>query len=258
MRRFALALIMVFWCCVSFAQHDTLQVSVSGTTHMMFAEELVYVDISSKLIAAKIVDGNKKVLAIKAKEEFSGTTTVSALESNGSLHTYIVAYDPHPETFIYRFDALSLDETAEVQASMESLVRPSDWSGFKRRLFHIADREYGIAVQCCDIYTANDMTTVVLSLENQSILSYQTTAPRFVIEGRESTRKKPQVEKTVYPVSCTNSRISVTPGGEIIAAYSFDKLTLMKDQVLKVYFYENGGVRNYVITITIRDIWKSR
>lgn len=258
MRRFALALIMVFWCCESFAQHDTLQVSVSGTTHMMFPEELVYVDISSKLIAAKIVDGNKKVLAIKAKEEFSGTTTVSALESNGSLHTYIVAYDPHPETFIYRFDALSLDETAEVQASMESLVRPSDWSGFKRRLFHIADREYGITVQCYDISTANDKTTLVLSLKNQSVLSYQASSPRFVIEGRKSTRKKPQIEKTIYPVSCTNSRISVSPGGEIIAAYSFDKLTLMKDQVLKVYFYENGGVRNYVITITIRDIWKSR
>lgn len=254
MRRLITAIIMMLWCCVSFAQHDTLQVSVSGTTHMMFAEELVYVDISSKLIAAKIVDGNKKVLAIKAKEEFSGTTTVSALESNGSLHTYIVAYDPHPETFIYRFDALSLDETAEVQASMESLVRPSDWSGFKRRLFHIADREYGIAVQCCDIYTANDMTTVVLSLENQSVLSYQTTSPRFVIEGRKTTRKKPQVEKTVYPVSCTNNRICVSPSEEIIAAYSFEKLTLMKDQVLKVYFYENGGMRNLGLAINAKGI----
>ena len=254
MRRFALALIMVFWCCVSFAQHDTLQVSVSGTTHMMFAEELVYVDISSKLIAAKIVAGNKKVLAIKAKEEFTGTTTVSALESSGSLHTYIVAYNPHPEAFIYRFDALSLDETTEVQASVESLVRPSDWSGFKRRLFHIADREYGIAVQCCDIYTANDMTTVVLSLENQSVLSYHTSSPRFVIEGRKTTRKKPQVEKTIYPMSCTNNRICVSPGEEIIAAYSFEKLTLMKDQVLKVYFYENGGTRNFVLSVCARDV----
>lgn len=254
MRRFAVTLIMVFWCCVSFAQHDTLQVSVSGTTHMMFAEELVYVDISSKLIAAKIVDGNKKVLAIKAKEEFTGTTTVSALESNGSLHTYIVAYDPHPEAFIYRFDTLSLDETYEVPASVESLVKPSDWSGFKRRLFHIADREYGIAVQCCDIYTANDMTTVVLSLENQSVLSYQTTSPRFVIEGRKTSRKKPHIEKAVYPVSCTDSRISVSSGARMLIAYSFEKLTITKEQVLKVYFYETGGTRNFVLTINARDI----
>ncbi len=140
----------------------------------------------------------------------------------------------------------------------EPPIKPSDWTGFKRRLFHIADREYGITVQCYDISTANDKTTLVLSLKNQSILSYQTTAPRFVIEGRKTTRKKPQIEKTICPISSTIRKISVSPGGEIIAAYSFDKLTLMKDKVLKVYFYENGGVRNYVITITIRDIWKSR
>ena len=136
----------------------------------------------------------------------------------------------------------------------EPPIKPSDWSGFKRRLFHIADREYGIAVQCCDIYTANDMTTVVLSLQNQSVLSYHTSSPRFVLEGRKTTRKKPQVEKTIYPVSCTNNRICVSPGEEIIAAYSFEKLTLMKDQVLKVYFYENGGTRNFVLTINARDI----
>lgn len=98
------------------------------------------------------------------------------------------------------------------------------------------------------------MTTVVLSLENQSILSYQTTAPRFVIEGRKTTRKKPQIEKTICPISSTIRKISVSPGGEIIAAYSFDKLTLMKDKVLKVYFYENGGVRSFVLIINAKGI----
>lgn len=254
MRRFAVALMMGLWCCVSFAQHDTLQVSTSGTTHMMFAEELVYVDISSKLLAAKIVDGNKKVLAIKAKEEFVGTTTVSALESSGNLHTYIVAYDPHPEVLIYRFDAPSKDENAEVPAPVESLVESSDMSGFKRRLFHIADREYGIAVHCCDIYTANDMTTVVLSVENQSVLSYLTASPRFVIEGRKASRKKPHIEKAVYPVSCTDSRISVSSGAKKLIAYSFEKLTISRDQVMKVYFYETGGARNFVLTINAGDI----
>lgn len=136
----------------------------------------------------------------------------------------------------------------------EPPIKPSDWTGFKRRLFHIADREYGITVQCYDISTANDKTTLVLSLKNQSILSYQTTDPRFVIEGRKTTRKKPQIEKTIYPISSTIRKISVSPGGEIIAAYSFDKLTLMKDQVLKVYFYENGGVRNYVLNVCARDV----
>lgn len=255
MRRLIFAIIMMLWCCESFAQYDTLQVSTSVTTHIMFAEELVYVDIPSRFVTAKIVDGNRKILALRAKESFDDVATVSVLENDGNLRTFILGFEPYPEDLIYRFD---VQGTNDADTAPIPLIDSEGLSGFKRKLYHIADREYGITVQCYDISTANDKTTLVLSLKNQSVLSYQASSPRFVIEGRKSTRKKPQIEKTIYPVSCTIRKISVSPGGEIIAAYSFDKLTLMKDQVLKVYFYENDGMRNYVITITIRDIWKSR
>ena len=59
---------------------------------------------------------------------------------------------------------------------------------------------------------------------------------------------------TLIFASCTIRKISVSSGGEIIAAYSFDKLALMKDQLLKVYFYENGGMRNYVLNACARDV----
>ena len=40
-------------------------------------------------------------------------------------------------------------------------------------------------------------------------------------------------------------------------AYSFKKMTLSKDQVLKIYFYENGGQRNLELTIDTDDINKA-
>jgi hypothetical protein len=40
-------------------------------------------------------------------------------------------------------------------------------------------------------------------------------------------------------------------------AYSFDKMTLADDQVLKVYLYEEGGQRNLVMTISAKDINKA-
>lgn len=251
MRRLIVAIIMMLWCNVSFAQYDTLQVSTSVTTHIMFAEELVYVDIPSRFVTAKIVDGNRKILALRAKESFDDVATVSVLENDGNLRTFILGFESCPEDLIYRFDGQG---ASDADAATIPLIDSEGLSGFKRQLYHIADREYGITVQCYDISTANDKTTLVLSLKNQSVLSYQASSPRFVIEGRKSTRKKPQIEKTIYPVSCTIRKISVSPGGEIIAAYSFDKLTLMKDQVLKVYFYENGGVRNYVLNVCARDV----
>lgn len=251
MRRLIFAIIMMLLCCESFAQYDTLQVSTSVTTHIMFAEELVYVDIPSRFVTAKIVDGNRKILALRAKESFDDVATVSVLENDGNLRTFILGFESYPEDLIYRFDG---QEASEADADPVPLVESEGLLGFKRQLYHIADKGYGITVQCYDISTAKDKTTIVLSLKNQSVLSYQTAAPRFVIEVRKTTRKKPQIEKTIYPVSCTIRKISVSPGGEIIAAYSFDKLTLMKDQVLKVYFYENGGVRHFVLNVCARDV----
>ena len=56
-----------------------------------------------------------------------------------------------------------------------------------------------------------------------------------------------------------------SPQGTILAAgetasigYSLDKVSLAKNQVLRVYFYENGGQREMVLTIDQADINKAK
>ncbi len=36
--------------------------------------------------------------------------------------------------------------------------------------------------------------------------------------------------------------------------YSFDKVTLAKGQVLRIYFYEDGGPRNFVLSFGMKDV----
>ena len=38
--------------------------------------------------------------------------------------------------------------------------------------------------------------------------------------------------------------------------YSFDKVTLVKGQVFRIYFYEDGGPRNFVLSFGMRDLNK--
>ena len=35
---------------------------------------------------------------------------------------------------------------------------------------------------------------------------------------------------------------------------SFDKVTLVKGQVFRIYFYEDGGLRNFVLSFGVRDV----
>lgn len=76
---------------------STIEIGLNSTTHIIFTSDLVYVDISSPdKILAKVVDASKNMLAIKASQEFAFKTTISALEANGSMHTFYVEFNPSP------------------------------------------------------------------------------------------------------------------------------------------------------------------
>ena len=38
--------------------------------------------------------------------------------------------------------------------------------------------------------------------------------------------------------------------------FTFDKIALIRGRVLRVYFYENGGARNLVMTLGANDVNK--
>ena len=79
----------------------TLHLSTLYTTHVVFRSDLVYADLSNtRLVAAKIVDQNRTLLALQAREPFDVPSSVSALESDGTIHTFVVAYREHPDQLV--------------------------------------------------------------------------------------------------------------------------------------------------------------
>ena len=73
---------------------DTLRVSEHFTTHLIFPTDIIYADLSnSSVVAAKILEQSRNMMALKARNPFEAPLSVSALESNGAMHTYIVLYE---------------------------------------------------------------------------------------------------------------------------------------------------------------------
>ena len=91
-------IIAMLYCLVANAQTDTLKISTAYTTHIIFSTDITYADLSNnRIVAAKIVEHNRNILAVKAKCPFEETTSISALEANGTMHTYIVGYEDSPQ-----------------------------------------------------------------------------------------------------------------------------------------------------------------
>lgn len=239
---------------------DTVYISTLSTTHIRFSSELKYVDLSNKVLSARIVEGSKDIVAVKAKEAFEFTTTMSCLEADGRLHTFIVAYGESPEVLIVDM------RRSPVRPGMTDMTKPetldlSRWTpdvaevldSLEREIYHIGDVAYDIKVLCENVIIKDDVTYIVLSVENGSAVSYSMSAPRFVIESKRKTKRGLVYEKQLFPKHTSGETVTA-PGTVSRMVFSFDKVTLVKGQVFRIYLYEDGGPRNFVLSFGVRDL----
>lgn len=272
MKRMTIMGALLLSCLLANAQKiDTLRLSTLYTTHVIFQTELIYADLSnSRIVAAKIIEQNKNMLAIKAREPFTTTASVSALESGGAMHTYVLVYDEHPQRLV-------IDERIRNDQSYEANQRMrrsgygkedihADTQGApvlpevikeRQRLFHVGDKAYDLTFLCRDVFVYRDNSYMVLSLANRSAVSYEALDATFVIESRRKGKRTVQYEKNLIPKGRHGS-VCCQSGSVTSIVYTFDKITMTKDQVLRIYLYETGGQRNMVMTLSCKDINRSR
>ena len=256
--------IALLYCLAAAAETDTLKISTAYTTHIIFSTDITYADLSNnRIVAAKIVEHNRNILAVKAKSAFEETTSISALEANGTMHTYIVGYEDSPSTLIIdeREDRTSTSKGNQMRTNVTSNRRSdaptlSQMSSSLQALYHIGAREYGITAVCENIVSYSDITYIALSIKNNSGVSYDIKDATFVLESKKRNKRSVVIEKTIFPEGRHGS-LNCPVGEKSKIAYSFKKITLSKDQVLKIYLYEHGGQRNLEMTIDTNDINKA-
>lgn len=247
-------LLALLWGFSAFGQSDTLFISMSQTVHLRFASELKYVNLGSRDIVAKIVDGSKDFVAVKAREAFTAVTSMSCLESNGAMHTFWVAYREHPTRLDIDTRSAGIDTGYDAPKDTTfSFSSFKDIAAMKQELYHIGTRGYGIEVTCENLFVKDDVLFLLVSLRNDSAVSYEFSAPRFAVESKRRTRRGLQYEKAVFPRQSYGLG-TVLPGAEGRLVFTFDKMALLRGQVFRVYFYEKGGARNLTLTLGMRDV----
>ena len=307
-----LSVIMSLACLGASAQvPTTVEIGLLSTTHIVFTSDLTYVDISSpEVIVAKVVDASKNMLAIKARTVFDYTTTVSALETNGTMHTFYVRYKESPTFLVVdtrrtagsvvaqvntqirpdperTYDDHGNQKPAGGPAPADQYVRPGagmpsttpsapagllnittdETSNFGRAnaptleevvridrgLYHVTDKCYKLEASCVNVFAYSDLTYVVLTLKNKSDIGYEAGDAQFTIENQRHNAKSLSTDKSIWPKSSYGT-LSCAPGTETIIGYTIPKLTLQKNEVLKIYIYEKGGNRNMFLTLDDKDI----
>ena len=92
---------------------------------------------------------------------------------------------------------------------------------------------------------------------SKTALSYELSDPRFAIESKRRTKRGLLYEKAIFPRNSYGLGVTA-PDSTSRPIFTFDKVTLTRGQVLRVYFYERGGARNFVLTLGMNDVNKAK
>ncbi len=259
----------------AFAQKDTVYVSRLFTTHLVFPTEIKYGDLSNtEQIAASVVEYSKNLLSLIAYEPFTQPANVTVLESNGSIHTFIISYKEHPDELVIdtRVKKEAQKPAGEAPAAkgkgkaakagsdeyVNSLWKQDapplkDVIDYPQGIFHIAKKNGRVKVVCENIFSYSDITYFVLSLDNKSGVSFEVSDATFRIEAKNRRRRKLVAGQNLIPQNKVGT-LTAAPGEKGKVAYALDKTTLSPDQNLIISIFEQGGQRNFELVLSADDV----
>ena len=295
----------------------TVEIAKLSVTHLLFTSDLTYVNVASPaVIRAKVVESSKNILALQAVSQFDFTTTISALEANGTMHTFYVMYNDNPASLLIdtrvsnQKDASQLNaqirpENEYIQEEDDEALTPkerkkrekerkkaekaqqssgegqsyqlqqttgvnvtsAETSNFgrsnaptieevmrkKRSIYHVTDKSYGITAECINIYSYSDVLYVIISLSNSTDIGYDAGDAQFTVETKKVTAKTLQSDKPIW-IKSSYGKLACAPNSMTKIGYTSPKLTLQKNEVMKVYIYEKDGTRNLFLTLDDKDV----
>ena len=296
----------------------TVEIAKLSVTHLLFTSDLTYVNVASPaVIRAKVVESSKNILALQAVSQFDFTTTISALEANGTMHTFYVMYSDAPSSLLIdtrvsnqKGDASQLNaqirpeneyvpeeddenlspkerkrrererkkaekaqqssgdgQSYQLQQTTGVNVTSAETSNFgrsnaptieevmrkKRSIYHVTDKSYGITAECINIYSYSDVLYVIISLSNSTDIGYDAGDAQFTVETKKVTAKTLQSDKPIW-IKSSYGKLACAPNSMTKIGYTIPKLTLQKNEVMKIYIYEKDGTRNLFLTLDDKDV----
>lgn len=224
---------------------DTVDVSFSKTTSMIFGYPVINVDRGSSDLIAQKVTGVENILQLKAGRRNLSETNLTVITADGSLHHFYVSYSDHPDTQVYRiserlisalFEGGRTDIEYEI-ATERILNHPSSGRIAK-------DRSFQIMFAVSGIYIHDDMLFLRVSIRNKSNINYDVQSLRFFVRDKKKLKRTSSQEVEVHPLYVRNDANSIGANGSSDVVFVFEKFTITDSKALDIELFEKNGGRN--------------
>lgn len=238
---------------------SSIVVSDRVTTHLIFKNDINYVDIGS---AAFAVDKLKNIVKIKCTElekwNTADRSNITVLTTDGYYYSIWVSYKENPsvKTYIYApedsfklnsFDLLNNDNCKSIL---------SKTSNFNKEHYN-----HKMKYEVNGIFYQNDQIVIRLKIENESNINFSTDSIRFILTTRKKynpinslrTKEPIQYNEKSARFVCNNTK-DIPGKSSHTYLFGFSRFIPTDAELLEIKISENkSGGRRGIIILKIKD-----
>jgi conjugative transposon TraN protein len=250
---------LVLVSSIAYAQ-DTIEITFSMTTSLVFEYPIVNVDRGSKRILAQRVQGTENAIQVKAASKDIEETNLTVFTRDGNVHHFFVSYTEKPAKFVYHIPDLSSNQTEFSDGPNTKLIQSlCDKILFLNNPERIATkRRNKMKLSIEGVYANQTLIFYHLKAQNRSQINYDIESLRFFIRDTQQAKRTAIQDIEVIPVHVYQDIQRIHGFDEVSTIIILKKFTIPDAKRLDVELTEKDGGRNITLHLRDHDIMKAR
>ena len=263
-----------------------IEAGFTKTVHILFPSPVTYIAIGSMDIIAGKADGAENVVRVKAAvRNFIAETNLTVITEDGGFFTFDVHYAENPAVSTVNLtvqepqtkgvkeptaagDPLSPAPVTKSRVLLREVGREKP-ATVKRMLSDIyrqnrtdvkgiRTKKYGIEVEVLGIYVFNDVIYMHTCISNDTNISFEVDARRFIVADRKLTKRTAQQQTPLEILRVCNDPAVVRGHQRQRTVFALPKLTISDDKVLLLEIIEKNGARHQTVEIPAEELLEAK
>lgn len=263
-----------------------IEAGFTKTVHILFPSPVTYIDIGSMDIIAGKADGAENVVRVKAAvRNFAAETNLTVITEDGGFFTFDVHYAENPAVSTVNLtvqepqtkgvkeptaagDPLSPAPVTKSRVLLREVGREKP-ATVKRMLSDIyrqnrtdvkgiRTKKYGIEVEVLGIYVFNDVIYMHTCISNDTNISFEVDARRFIVADRKLAKRTAQQQTPLEILRVCNDPAVVRGHQRQRTVFALPKLTISDDKVLLLEIIEKNGARHQTVEIPAEELLEAK
>ncbi|WP_302298064.1 conjugative transposon protein TraN, partial [Alistipes finegoldii] len=249
---------------------------------ILFPSPVTYIDIGSMDIIAGKADGAENVVRVKAAvRNFTAETNLTVITEDGGFFTFDVHYAENPAVSTVNLTVQEPQTEGVQKPDVAGDYQPTAPASEGRVLLREVGREkpatvkrmlsdiyrqnrtdvkgirakkYGIEVEVLGIYVFNDVIYIHTCISNDTNISFEVDARRFIVADRKLAKRTAQQQTSLEILRVCNDPAVVRGHQRQRTVFALPKLTIPDDKVLLLEIVEKNGARHQTVEIPAGEL----